>query len=240
MEEAKIVTELSVEEAKKVASREKRRAQMARAREAGKTKRMVAKAHEPIPEAPAVKVKDSEIVWFTEVDYNPNGKVSADFPAYYFDLKELKEDIRALSEQLDDGIYQGKRKRDAEKRLTTLKDRFDKIESGRPKLEGPTKDKVVRSAKDLGERIKDSMFSYDSHWKQTADPHEVAERMVNPCIEVKDECVASFVKQRGFRVENGKISQNDASIVFKVMSKLLGEPSDTDRLRPIRQHGNVI
>ena len=191
---------------------------------------------------PAVKVESSDIIWFTEVDYNDKGKIANDYPAYYdeISIKELKEDIRVLTEQLDDDVYQGKKKRIEKARLDKMQDRYDKIQAGRPKLEGAKKDKVANSMKNLGERIKESMFSYDAHWKQTADAHTVAERMVTPCIEVKDEFVNSFVKQRGFKMENGKISQNDASIIFKTMCKLIGEQSDTDKLRPIRSHGNTL
>jgi hypothetical protein len=235
-----IIQETSVADAKKAAAKANRQAAMKRAQEARKVKKMIADSHKPIPEAPVVQVKDSEIVWFTEVDYNPQGKVASDYPAYYFDTKEIKEEIRVLSEQLDDGVFQGKRKREAETRLLQRKDRLDKIESGRPKLEGQVKDKVVKSMNDLGDRIRGTMFSYDSHWKQTADPHDVADRMVNPCVEIKDECVASFARQRGMRIVDGKINQNDASVIFKTMCKLVGEPSDTDRLRPLKAHGTTI
>ena len=229
---SEIITELTAEEIKKEKAKANRQAAMQRARAARKPKE--------VQTAPAVPVKDPEIIWFTEVDYNDKGKVAADFPAYYFDTSELKEEIRKLSEQLDEGIYQGPRKREAETRLNARKDRLDKIEKGRPKLEGQTKDKVVKAMNELGGLIRDSMFSYDSHWKMTADPHEVAHRMVNPCIDVKNEQVASFVRQRGYRIVDGKINQNDASVIFKTMCKLVGEPSDTDRLRPIRQHGNTV
>jgi hypothetical protein len=91
------------------------------------------------------------------------------------------------------------------------------------------------SFKELTDRIKASMFSYDSHWKMDADPQEVARRMVTPCIKVHDDpIVGSFVKQRGMRMENGMISQNHASIVYKHMAKLLGENPDVNILRPVK------
>jgi hypothetical protein len=193
-------------------------------------------------QSPAVNVPDKEIIWFTEVDYNNKGKVSSDFPCYYYDksIKELKEAIRVLEQQLDDGVFTGIKKREAARNLSMKKDRYDKIINGTPKLEGKTKDKVVNSLKGLEESITESMFSYDSHWKQTADPHVVADRLSNPCIEIKDEVVASFARQRGMRMEGKKISQNDANIICKVMSKLLGKPTDVERLRPVRQHGITI
>ena len=228
-DEKTIVTELSVQDAKKKANKER----MAKARAArGKKVKVV--------EAAAITVKDPDIIWFTELDYNEKGGVASDFPAYYFDTNELKEDIRQLSEQLEDGVFTGKKKREQQTKLKSLQDKLDKTENGKPKLAGPTKDKVVAAVREVGEQIKGSMFSYDSHWKQTADPHEVARRMVEPCIEVKNPIVASFMKQRGFEVKNGMVNQTAASIFFKVGSKLIDEGSDTDRLRPIRAHGNII
>ena len=230
MSEEIITTDLSVEDAKKQANKDR----MAKARAArGKKKTSV--------QAGSIKVKDPEIVWFTEVDYNDKGGVAADFPAYYFDTKELKEDIRNLSEQLGDGIFTGKRKRENEERLAVMKGKLEKIEKGKPKLSGPTKDKVADANREIGEEIKESMFSYDSHWKQTADPHIVAERMVTPCIDIKNNpVIASFMKQRGFQIVNGKVNRVAADIFHKVTSKLLEEDSDVSRLQPVRAHGNVI
>ena len=193
-------------------------------------------------EAPAapIKLKDAEITWFTEVDFNDKHKVASDYPAWYFDgqpLNDLREEVRSLEEDIELGVYTGQKLVGARRNLNLKKDRLEKIINGRPKLDGQLKDKVVRSWKELGSRLTDSMFSYDSHWKQIADPHMVAERMVKPCIEIKDEIVHSYAKQRGMRIENGKISQNDASIIFKSVAKLIGEQSSTDYLRPTRSHG---
>jgi len=242
------VVEKTPEEIKKETSKQNRINALKRARAAKKVKPAQVLTEKSAEEkeistmsaGTAIKVEDDNIVWFTEVDFNDKGKVASDYPAYYFDTKELKEEIRVLSENIEDDVYKGRQKRQEVARLKKMEDRLDKIENGRPKLEGKTKDRVVRAMHELGEQLGSSMFSYDSHWKQTADPHTVAERMVEPCIEVRDPNVASFVKQRGFRMVGGKINQNDASIIFKTMCKLIGEPSDTDRLRPIRQHGTTI
>ena len=230
-DEKTVVLDTSIADAKKQA----RKDALAKGRATAKANREAKKNA-----TPAITVKDPEIIWFTELDYNEKGGVAADFPAYYFDTRELREDIRQLSEQLEDGVFTGKKKREQMTRLKSLQDKLDKTENGRPKLAGQTKDKVAAAVREVGEQIKESMFSYDSHWKQTADPHEVARRMVEPCIEVKNPIVASFMKQRGFEMKNNMVNQTAASIFFKVGSKLIDEGSDTDRLRPVRAHGNVI
>jgi hypothetical protein len=235
-----------------VAKKQANRDRMAKAR-AARDRNKSAKIVKPVGEydqkessgnsastSPASVIRQDDILWFTEVDKNDKGKVANDYPAYYFDASELKEEIRILSGQIEDGVYEGKRKREACERLAARKERLDKIEEGRPKLSGSVKDRVAKVSRELGEQIRDSMFSYDSHWQQRADPHTVAERMVTPCIEIKNGDVAAFAEQRGMRIVNGKISQNDAQTIYKVMSKVLGESSDVDRLRPIRAHGNTI
>ena len=186
-------------------------------------------------ELPKAKM-ESEIKWLSEVDLNDKGKVASDYPAWYFDVhvKELEEDVRSLENGIDEGVYIGKRRRDAVKQLETKKSRLEKIRSSKPKLEGPNKDRVARSFKELGDKIRESMFSYDASWKQTADAHMEAERMVSPCIAVNDDVAGSFIKERGMRVVDGKISRNDASIIWKTMAKSLGEQPDVEGLRRIK------
>lgn len=186
---------------------------------------------------PAVHVKDdNDIQFFTEADYNDKGKIAVDLPAWYFDknIQELEENINTLTRQINDGVYTGTKKRDAERRLNLCQGKLDKINEGTPQLKGQIKDKVASSCKELGDRIADSWFSYDSHWKQTADPHEVAKRINTPCIEIKDQAVYSFAKQRGMEIKNGKISQNNANLVWKSMRKLLGDSTDSSILQPVK------
>ena len=214
-----------MDDAKKQAFKER----MAKARaekKLAKETKVVAKESAP--------VKDFEIKWFTEVDYNDKGKLANDLPAYYFDerIKELGEDIRSMEEALDLGVYTGIRKRDAIKQLAEKKQRYGQIVDGKPKLSGVNKDKVYRSLKEFGQKITESMYSESDMWTQKADPHREAERMVNPCIKITDDIVGSFVKEKGMNVVDGKISRNDASLAYKTLAKVLGEDTNVENLRP--------
>ena len=216
-----------MDEATKQAFKER----MAKARAAKK----LAKAKEPaVVVAKEPEKLDFEIKWFTEVDYNDKGKLANDLPAYYFDerIKELAEDIRSMEEALDLGVYTGTRKRDAMKQLEDKKKRHSQIVDGRPKLNDVNRDKVYRSLKEFGQKITESMYSESDMWTQKADPHREAERMVNPCIKVTDDIVGSFVRQKGIKVVDGKISRNDASLAYKTMAKILGESTNVEDLRP--------
>lgn len=232
-EEKKIVADTSIEDAKRQAQKDR----MARARAAkGKNKAAApTPAFKPAEEKkklPPIKL-DSEIKWFTEVDFNDKGKVAVDYPAYYFDarINELKEELKALEEGIDEGVYTGKRLRDARDRLAAMKHKHDSIVDGMPKLKDGDKDKVARSFKEFHETIKESLFTYDEMWKQTADAHEEAKRMEKPCIQIPDEIVGSFARQRGYHIEGGKLSRNQAAVILKVMGKVLGETVNIDYRR---------
>ena len=181
-------------------------------------------------ELPKARVPSNEIQWFTEEDYNPKGKVANDFPAYYFrkELKELIEDANSHETNINRGVFTGKRLEDAKDRLKAMKLKIDKIVNGRPKLSGNQKDKFARSFKDLHERIKDTRFKYDEMWKQTVDAQDEADRMEGHCVKIPDEIVASYVRQKGYPVKNGKITRNAAHIICKVMGHILEEQVKAD------------
>ena len=200
---------------------------MAKARAAKKKKEPKVEKVEPLK-------LDSEIKWFTEVDFNDKGKLANDLPAYYFDeqIRELAEDIRTMEENLELGVYTGTRKRDAVKQLGEKKTRHSQIVDGKPKLNDVNRDKVYRSYMEFGKKIGESQYSESDMWTQKADPHREAERMVNPCIKVTDDIVGSFVREKGMPVVDGKISRNNAILAWKTLGKVLGESTNAEDLRP--------
>ena len=173
-----------------------------------------------------ITVEESGIHWFGEVDMNERtGQPGADYPSNYFDvqIRELDNEVRSMARQIEDGVYTGKDLRKFKERYEQRKSRLEKIISSKPVVDGPLKDKVSKARKELGSLIGDSMFTYSSMNRLTDDPQIEASRMEGACIEIKSPIVAEFVKQRGFRVERGRITRNAAAVVHKVMGKVLGE-----------------
>lgn len=220
--EKTVVTELSVKEAKAQIFKER----MAKAR-AGIGK----KAKEKEEAKPIVtKTTDNSpgVIWFGEIDINKHGKPSSDYPAWYFDvqIKELRREIDDIERGLDNEAFQGKDKLKMKTLLAQRKERYEKIMESKPKLRDVDKDRIAKSRKELGERIGESQYCYTDMQKGAmgnADPQVEADRMVNPCIEVKNTIEADFCKQAGIRISNGKISRNDAVRIWQIQGKLLQE-----------------
>jgi hypothetical protein len=186
-------------------------------------------------EKPSALPKDGpSIVWFGEVDMNSRGVPSSDYPSYYFDpqTRELKNRITDIERGLDLDLYTGRDKVKVRQQLSEMKTRYDAIEASRPKLSGSDKDAIAKVFKDLGERIGGSMFTYSDMQRGTADAHVEADRMVNPCIEIKSQVEADYCRQRGIEIVNGKISRNHASQMAQLFGKVIGEGIiDMERFR---------
>ena len=239
IDEPAIVSDTDIQAAKIQAGKDR----MAKARAARAEK--IALLKEPLlqhpfkekRDAPAVHVKSSDVVFFSEVDMNDMGKVVADLPAFCFpkQLETLKEEIDVLEMQLADGLFKAQKKRDAYEKLEKMKQRRDAIEEFQPKIQGFIKDKIAKSFKELGENITATMYSESDMWSMKADAHKEATRMKMPCVKIPDEVVASFVKQHGrMPTKDGMLSRDNACLVWKTMAHTLEEESNCERLRPLR------
>ena len=237
-EDTHIVENTDIEAAKIQAGKDRMaKARAARAMKKADTTLISETAIPDEKKAPAVHVKSSDVVFFSEVDMNDMGKVVADLPAFCFpkQLETLKEEIDVLEMQIEDGLFKAQKKRDAYEKLEKMKQRRDAIEEFQPKIQGFVKDKIAKSFKALGENITATMYSESDMWSMKADAHKEATRMKTPCVKIPDEVVASFVKQHGrMPIKDGMLSRDNACIVWKTMAHTLGEESNCERLRPSR------
>ena len=104
---------------------------------------------------------------------------------------------------------------------------MDKISSSRPKLKGKDKDDIAKGYKELGGQIAESMFTLSDMKRGTASAHEEARRMVKPIISVDPKLAASC----GVNTKDGMVSRNDASKIYKIMGKLIGDNTNIEVLR---------
>jgi len=115
--------------------------------------------------------------------------------------------------------------------LKKMQDRKESILESRPNLTDAQKDIVSKTTKSLGAKIQNSMFTRSDMMKGTADAHEEARRMADPCIRL-DEHEIILARKAGAKISNnGEISRTDAERVWKFNRSLQGENTDTEHLR---------
>tara|TARA_Y100000310_G_scaffold236502_1_gene239701 strand:+ start:18147 stop:18965 length:819 start_codon:yes stop_codon:yes gene_type:complete len=97
-------------------------------------------------------------------------------------------------------------------------ERLEQIKNSKPKLTGLQRDKLREKRDKLAEEISRSKFTRMEMEKMLVDPHEEADRMSNPCIDIDRE----EAKRMGIPVSaNGKVSRSVAEGAWKMMSTLL-------------------
>jgi hypothetical protein len=101
-----------------------------------------------------------------------------------------------------------------------------------PKLSSKTKDRINRVREELGNEIRDRMFTYDQ-MQQTRGisyAQEEMRRMTEPCIKLTGDTLKA-AHAANVRVTGGKVTRTGAEKVWKIASKLLGEESNVEALR---------
>jgi hypothetical protein len=170
---------------------------------------------------------------FGDVDKTKDGKVKSQYPAWYYEthIDELRESIRHKEYQLESDLIPLSEKGITRERLKQEKERLEEIEKSKAKFTATEKDDLSKIRKDLGQRIKDGMFTRSQMEKGLADAHEEARRLSEPVIEIKTEVEKELAKECEVKVIDGKVSRKGAEKIWKIASKALGEMSNTEELR---------
>ena len=180
--------------------------------------------------------KEKDFNFFAETDKNKAGELSSQFPAWYFDvhISELKESIASKKRALRDNRIPTEAIHDNKIELANMEDQLTAIEKSQPTLSDKEKDFLMKTYRAIRIKIQDTMFTRTDMLRGTADAHEEAKRMVNPIIELDKEQVG-LAKSCGGKIYEvrGKsmVSRNDASKIYKIAGKLLGEPTNVEALR---------
>lgn len=171
-------------------------------------------------------------------DINSKGAVSGEYPAWYFDaqVEEIQKSIHNLSIQLEHGGIPANAIAVTKNELRQKKERLAEIDASRPKLKGGQIDAVRAVRDELGKEISDSMFSYTDMQKGIASPREEANRMTQPIISVPVNA-RGMAEQMGMRVKGGKVSRDDATRLWKISGKMLGEATHPEALRKDNNYG---
>jgi len=173
------------------------------------------------------------IEYFGKTDRRPDGKIASHVPGWYLTehIDKLSEDISYIEKQLEGGAIPDEKRPEMKQTLKKMLDRKESILESKPKLNDLQKDLVSKTTKSLGNKIQASMFTRSDMMKGTADAHEEARRMADPCIRL-DEHEIILARKAGAQIsEKGEISRTDAERIWKFNRNLQGENSDTEHLR---------
>lgn len=182
-----------------------------------------------------------DIVFFSEIDRKEgkaNGPVTSQYPVWYHEaaIEELEEEIAKTERNIqrykrekifdDEGIFRQMEDLKAKKR------KIEKIQQSKPELRPGDKDKIHKAYENLGEEIREGLFTRSQMHLGTADAHEEAARMVTPKIDISKALTPEMAKSLDIRPDsNGKITRKDAERAWKILGKSIGEPTNVETLR---------
>lgn len=171
--------------------------------------------------------------YFGDVDRDVKGKIGSSYPAWYFETQreELQESVAAKRRALEGGGVSPENLPFKMQELKQEEAKLREILDAKPTLKGVELDEVVETRKEFGEGISETLFTRDEMASGKASPHEEVRRMTERVIKVSSDGMARACQDCGVTILDGHITRNEAAKVWKIMSKLLGEPSNVEDLR---------
>lgn len=181
----------------------------------------------------SVSTPQSEPYFFGAVDKHPKGTgYTGQYPSWMFDqlIDDLKESISNDERALADKVLEGEQLARTRTRLALSKERMEAIEQGRPV--NIDKDRFNKMANELGDKIKESLFSADDMKRGMVEAHEEARRMKTPCIKLSPE-EAGVAHRMGIKFDHTErmVSRDQAGKMWKILRRALGEGSNIESLR---------
>lgn len=182
----------------------------------------------------------SSVQFFGSVDRKDgksDGKITSEYPAFYFttQIDELRENIARNERALESGAINPQSVPELKAEIKRDIVRLSEINKNHISLTGKDKDEAADLYKELGGQIQDSMFTRSDMMKGLANPHDELKRMKDPIIPVGKN--GKIFENMGIKPVKGKVSRTQASKVFKVLGKVLGEETNVEYLRKDHKYG---
>lgn len=177
----------------------------------------------------------SDIKFFGKIDRNKDNYISSDLPAWMMkaQIKDLTESIEAKERALSRGIYELDQVPTIKAEMALEKKKLETIMASKPKLKAGDKDRLAAMRKEVEAKIVESNFSYSDMMTGEADPHEEAERMVKPCIDIP----AELADMCDIPTHEGKVSRNEAVRAWRIAGGYLSEDINPEHLRKDKRRG---
>jgi hypothetical protein len=189
-----------------------------------------------MPEVLVKKDGVEDIEFYGAVDKNKKGQIASHMPAWYLTQhkEELDKNIDELQGALDRGFVPDTEKELHRDRLVQFKKKRDEINESQPHFTENQKDQIDKISTEIGKKISAAMYTRSDMIRGTADAHEEARRMADPCIKLSGHQVM-LAKKAGCKISDVKgdamISRTDAERVWKFCKKAIDEPTNTELLR---------
>jgi hypothetical protein len=159
-------------------------------------------------------------------------RIVSEYPCWYFDtqIEEVNHQIERIKFNLENSELPERGIGPAKRELKKLEAMKERIDESTPQITNATKDELDKTRKELGKKIQEQMFTRSDEQKGIADAHDEYRRQSQPCIELSSNEM-TLARKLNIRTQGNKVSRNDASRIWKIISKSIGENSDTEMLR---------
>lgn len=177
------------------------------------------------------------VQFYGKCDRNKYGKIASVKPAWTMDthIEELRERIDSKKRALERGEIPPDSIMQAKEEIAKEEGKLSSILESKPNFTGGDKDKIWKIYKDIGNDIRNAMFTRSDMKMGFASPHEEARRMkdnglISVSREVADICQENNIKVR--ETKNGlAVSRDGATQLWKLSGYALGEPTNVEVLR---------
>lgn len=170
--------------------------------------------------------------FYGDVDKNRKGHNVSEYPAWYYEthMEDLQDSISSREGRLKRGEVPIDSVPYEKQELSKEKARLEEIERSKPKLSIGERQKLVKYYRLLSDEIQRALFTRSDMIRGVASAHEEARRMVKPCIPLDKE-IQGLAESCHVPVTKGKVSRNGAAKIFKLIGKLIDEPTNIEYLR---------
>jgi tellurite resistance protein len=170
------------------------------------------------------KKESSKIQFFGD-----QGGIKSDMPAWYLERHvEFAEDsIRRKQKMLDRGGIEADQVPRVKEEIKAEKAKLKQIVESKPNLTGAQKDRCAKAYENLQRQIKDSMPTRKDAKDGLVSPYDELRRLKSKHITIDP----TIAKACGVKPDHGKISGDEANKCYQIIGKILGENTNTERLR---------
>jgi hypothetical protein len=175
---------------------------------------------------------EGKMEFFGSVDKDVRNNVTSEYPAWYFatHLDNMTEEHDSLIRRMERGEIPLDHLPYARQEASAIKERIDEIKSSKPVIRDNERTKLQKLHKDLSKKLSDAMFTRSQMMMGTASANEEARRMTQPIIGVSPE-LRGMAKACNITPVKGKITRNEATKIWKIIGRLIGEGTNVEGLR---------